>query len=243
MHIVVYKQFRDALRDRYKSEVKRAEEEFVSQFKSYESQHSDYVKHADGVLKDLMENIESKKKAMIDWEKRAEQRRQNAMEAAKRNKEGLENFQKQLSERQQLNMQGQNTNFGPLGKPWNGSSEGLRPTRPYHQLPAGLMAACIKLETKPFEPVNSKDLNLVPNIQPSKRLIDALDEFYRPILPTVQVKDNWIIGCLDDFFDAKTEVLKNAVMRRKQGEMKEITEPKESSTTSRKRKSRFSSAR
>jgi hypothetical protein len=73
------------------------------------------------------------------------------------------------------------------------------------------MAACIKLETKPFEPVNSKDLNLVPNIQPSKRLIDgkrfrarhnleiinlALDEFYRPILPTVQVKDNWIIGCL-----------------------------------------------
>ena len=117
MHIVEYKQFRDALRDRYRSEVKQAEEEFDSQFKSYESQHGDYVKHADGVLKDLMANIESKKNAMIDWEKRAEQRRQNAMEAAKRNKEGLENFQKQLSERQQLNMQGQNTNFGPLGKP------------------------------------------------------------------------------------------------------------------------------
>ena len=117
MHIVEYKQFRDALRERYKSEVKQAEEEFDSQFKSYESQHGDYVKHADGVLKDLMANIEAKKKAMIDWEKRAEQRRQNAMEAAKRNKEGLENFQKQLSERQQLNMQGQNTNFGPLGKP------------------------------------------------------------------------------------------------------------------------------
>ena len=117
MHIVEYKQFRDALRERYKSEVKRAEEEFDSQFKSYESQHGDYVKHADGVLKDLMAKIEEKREAMIQWEKRAEQRRQNAMEAAKRNKEGLENFQKRLSERQQLNMQGQNTNFGPFGKP------------------------------------------------------------------------------------------------------------------------------
>ncbi|CBY20199.1 unnamed protein product [Oikopleura dioica] len=243
MHIVEYKQFRDALRERYKSEVKQAEEEFDSQFKSYESQHGDYVKHADGVLKDLMANIETKKKAMIDWEERAEQRRQNAMEAAKRNKEGLENFQKQLSERQQLNMQGQNTNFGPLGKPWNGSTEGLKPTRPYHQLPAGLMAACIKLETKPFESVDPKDLQLVPNIQPSKRLIDALDEFYRPIPPTVQVKDNWIIGCLDDFFDAKTEALKNAAMRRKQSDQKSNSKPSESDTTSRKRKSRFSSAR
>lgn len=197
-HIVEYKQFRDALRDRYRSEVKQAEEEFDSQFKSYESQHGDYVKHADGVLKDLMAQIDEKKRAMDEWEKRAEQRRQNAMEAAKRNKEGLENFQKQLSERQQLNMQGQNTNFGPLGKPvrrlvfsvklrnhllqWDGSFEGLNPTRPYYNLPAGLMAAVIKLDTKPFSEVDPESLRLVPNIQPSKKLMDG-KIFLIPVRP------------------------------------------------------------
>ena len=45
MHIVEYKQFRDDLRERYKEEVKRAEDEFDGQFKDYEKQHTEYITH------------------------------------------------------------------------------------------------------------------------------------------------------------------------------------------------------
>ena len=40
-----YKQFRDDLRSKYKDEVKKAENEFDDQFKDYEWQHSEYIKH------------------------------------------------------------------------------------------------------------------------------------------------------------------------------------------------------
>lgn len=44
-HIVEYKQFRDDLRERYKDEVKKAEDEFDGQFRDYEKQHTEYVAH------------------------------------------------------------------------------------------------------------------------------------------------------------------------------------------------------
>jgi len=49
-HIVEYKQFRDDLRDRYKDEVKKAEDEFDGQFRDYEKQHNEYVAHTGEII-------------------------------------------------------------------------------------------------------------------------------------------------------------------------------------------------
>merc|ERR1719436_2333594 len=136
-----------------------------------------------------------------------EKKRNDEREQMKRNQEGLENYKKELSARAELNMQGQNTNFGPLGKKWGGNDEGLIPKRKYYELPAGLMAACIPLNQKPFAEIDPGSLRLVPHIQPSKKLLNAIDEFYRPIGPKVIIKDNWHQGCLDHFFDQKTAAI------------------------------------
>lgn len=231
-HIVEYKQFRDDLRDRYKDEVKKAEDEFDGQFRDYEKQHNEYVAHTEEVLKDLEKNIKEKEKELKEWETKMEKKRKEEMDQMKRNQEGLENYKKELSARAELNMQGQNTNFGPMGKKWEGNDDGLVPKRKYYELPAGLMAACVPLDKEPFTEVDSTSLRLVPHIQPSKKLLNAIDDFYRPIPPHMVIKDNWIHGCLDLYYQAKSEALDKP---EKQSESTD--EPQDSK---RPRKSRFS---
>lgn len=68
------------------------------------------------VLTDLEKGIKSKENELNEWEVKMEKKRKEEHEQMKRNQEGLENYKKELSARAELNMQGQNTNFGPLGK-------------------------------------------------------------------------------------------------------------------------------
>jgi hypothetical protein len=63
-----------------------------------------------------MIGIDKKVKELEKWEGVLEIRRQAEQDVAKRNQEGLANYKKELSARAELNLQGQNTNFGPLGK-------------------------------------------------------------------------------------------------------------------------------
>ena len=68
------------------------------------------------MLKDLEKGLKNKEKELKEWEAKMEKKRKADEEQMKRNQEGLENYKKELSARAELNMQGQNTNFGPLGK-------------------------------------------------------------------------------------------------------------------------------
>ena len=99
--------------------MKTAEDEFDSQFKSYENQHAEYVKHTEKVMKEENERIREKEREYEKWEEKLEKLKERENDEIKKNQEGLEKYKKQLSQRQQCNSQGQNTNFGPLGKPVN----------------------------------------------------------------------------------------------------------------------------
>jgi len=187
--------------------VKTAEDEFDSQFKSYENQHAEYVKHTEKVMKEENERIREKEREYEKWEEKLEKLKERENDEIKKNQEGLEKYKKQLSQRQQCNSQGQNTNFGPLGKPWDGDSSGLIPNRKYYDLPAGLMAACVPINHKPYEPIDPSKLRLVPHIQPSQKLQAALEEFYRPTPPNVAMRNGWPNGSLDEFFKLKGEAI------------------------------------
>lgn len=239
-HIVEYKQFRDDLRDRFSEEVKKAEDEFDSQFKDFEKQHGEYVSHTEEVIKELEKNIRKKEILVKDWEKKMEKKKEEEQEMIKKNKEGLENYKKELSARAQLNTHGQNTNFGPMGKKWEGAEDGLIPNRSYYELPAGLMASCIPLEQKPFTPIDPKKLRLVPHIQPSKKLLQALDEFYRPLGPHIPIKDNWIHGSLDKFFEAKNTALEDKKEKKTDEKSERRKSDEQEPDQKRPKKSRFS---
>ena len=99
--------------------MKTAEDEFDTQFKSYENQHAEYVKHTEKVLKEENERIREKEREYEKWEEKLEKLKERENDEIKKNQEGLEKYKKQLSQRQHCNSQGQNTNFGPLGKPVN----------------------------------------------------------------------------------------------------------------------------
>ena len=110
-------QFRDGLRSKYDKEVKQAEEEFDSQFKGFEKQHAEYIKHTEKVLAEEKKKIAEKEAEYKKWEERMTKLREKDAAEMRRNQEGLEKYKKQLNLRAQCNSQGQNTNFGPMGKP------------------------------------------------------------------------------------------------------------------------------
>ena len=116
MHIVEYKQFRDELRNKYSKEVTQAEDEFDSQFKGFEKQHAEYIKHTEKILAEEKQRSTDKEKEYSAWETKMAKLREKDEAEMKRNQEGLEKYKKQLNLRAQCNSQGQNTNFGPMGK-------------------------------------------------------------------------------------------------------------------------------
>ena len=70
-----------------------------------------------------------------------------------------------------------------------------------------------------------------------KNITLALDEFYRPIPPHLTVKDNWIEGCLNNFFDLKAKSIDNLLTKRKESLSCQTDSPKDEK---RPKKSRFS---
>lgn len=52
------------------------------------------------------------------------------------------------------------------------------PSAPYYELPAGLMVPLIRLEDCNYRPLDPDDLRLPPPMQPSERLLSAIEAFY-----------------------------------------------------------------
>lgn len=56
--------------------------------------------------------------------------------------------------------------------------EEVVPSAPYYELPAGLMVPLIRLEDCNYRPLDPDDLRLPPPMQPSERLLSAIEAFY-----------------------------------------------------------------
>lgn len=56
----------------------------------------------------------------------------------------------------------------------------VKPVAPFYELPAGLMVPLIRLEDYEYRPLDPENLRLPPLLQPSDRLLSAVDAFYAP---------------------------------------------------------------
>ena len=68
-------------------------------------------------MKEEAAKIKAKEQEYEKWEQRMEKIREREKHMLKKNQEGLERYRKQMDQRARVNSHGQNTNFGPMGKP------------------------------------------------------------------------------------------------------------------------------
>lgn len=93
------------------------------------------------------------------------------------------------------------------------SEEGLKPSVPYHDLPAGLMVPLVGLAEREYKPLNPDDLRLPPPKVPSEKLLKAVDEFYSaPLGSKPRDNDGWNRKFIDDYTKKKGQAMVQAMI-------------------------------